>query len=420
MSNDFAHKRRVVVTGVGLVTPLGNTREENWRALLEGRSGAGPITHFDAARFDVRFAAEVKEFDPAKFFDRRELKRTAPYIHYAVAAAQEAIEDSGLKISDAAEAERCGVYVSSGIGGFGVIEREHEQFLREGPRHISPYFMISYLVNMASGHISVRHGFKGPASATATACTAGVHAVGDSLRLIQEGDADVMVCGGAECAITPMGVGGFSAAKAMSTRNDDPARASRPFDLNRDGFVLGEGAGVLVLEEYGRAVARKANIYAELVGYGMSADAHHITAPAPNGDGVYRMIVATLRDAGVAPEAVGYVNAHGTSTPYNDKFETIGIKRAFGEHAYKLAVSSTKSMTGHTLGAAGGIEACYTALAVARQTMPPTINYETPDPECDLDYVPNAARAAQFEYALSNASGFGGTNGGLLFKRVAA
>jgi 3-oxoacyl-[acyl-carrier-protein] synthase II len=420
MSNDFAHKRRVVVTGVGLVTPLGNTREENWRALLEGRSGAGPITHFDAARFDVRFAAEVKDFEPAKFFDRRELKRTAPYIHYAVAAAQEAIEDSGLKISDAAEAERCGVYVSSGIGGFGVIEREHEQFLREGPRHISPYFMISYLVNMASGHISVRHGFKGPASATATACTAGVHAVGDSLRLIQEGDADVMVCGGAECAITPMGVGGFSAAKAMSTRNADPARASRPFDLNRDGFVLGEGAGVLVLEEYGRAVARKANIYAELVGYGMSADAHHITAPAPNGDGVYRMIVATLRDAGVAPEAVGYVNAHGTSTPYNDKFETIGIKRAFGEHAYKLAVSSTKSMTGHTLGAAGGIEACYTALAVARQTMPPTINYETPDPECDLDYVPNTARAAHFEYALSNASGFGGTNGGLLFKRVAA
>lgn len=419
MENTANWKRRVVVTGIGLVTPIGNTREENWEGLMAGRSGAGPITHFDPTGFDVRFAAEVKNFDAGAFFEAKELKRTAPYIHYALGAATEAVADSGLDFTKE-DADRCGVYVSSGIGGFGVIEREHTKFLKDGPRHISPYFMISFLVNMASGHISHRWGLKGPNSATATACAASVHAIGDAFRLIQEGDADVMICGGSEGAITPMGVGGFAAAKAMSTRNDDPLHASRPFEASRDGFLLGEGSGVMVLEEYDRAMARGAKIYAELVGYGMSGDAHHITAPAPNGDGVYRMIRATLADAGITPEQVDYINAHGTSTPYNDKFETIAIKRAFEDHAYKLAVSSTKSMTGHTLGAAGGIEACFSALAVERQTMPPTINYETPDPECDLDYVPNTPRQSKIEYALSNASGFGGTNGGLIFKRYAA
>lgn len=417
MNNSSAPRRRVVVTGVGLVTALGNTREANWNSLMEGRSGAGSITHFDATNFPVRFACEVKDFDASAYFEHRELKRTAPYIHYAVAAAGEAIADSGLKITDH-NAERIGVYVSSGIGGFDVIEKEHAKMMKGGPRHISPFFMISYLVNMAAGHISIRHGIKGPNSATATACSAGVHAIGDSFRLIQEGDADVVVSGGTEGAITPMGVGGFSAAKAMSTRNDAPQKASRPFDLNRDGFVLGEGAGIMILEEYEHAVARGAKIYAELVGYGMSADAHHITAPAPNGDGVYRMFKAVLKDADVSPEVVGYVNAHGTSTPYNDKFETIALKRAFGDHAYQLAVSSTKSMTGHALGAAGGIEACFTVLALNRQVLPPTINYETPDPECDLDYVPNQPRPASFDYALSNSSGFGGTNAGLLFRKL--
>ncbi|MBX7218324.1 MAG: beta-ketoacyl-ACP synthase II [Blastocatellia bacterium] len=415
--NATNHKRRVVITGIGLVTPIGNTREDNWNSLMEGRSGAGPITHFDATNFAVRFACEVKNFDPANYFEHRELKRTAPFIHYAVAAGEEALADSGLKVTPD-NAERIGIYISSGIGGFGMIEREHMKLIKQGPRHVSPFFMISYLVNMAAGHLSIRHGLKGPSSATATACSAGVHAIGDSLRWIQEGDADVVVCGGTEAAITPMGVGGFAAAKAMSTRNDDPQHASRPFDANRDGFVLGEGAGILVLEEYEHAKARGAKIYAEAVGYGMSSDAFHITAPAPNGDGVYRMIRAVLRDAEVAPDVVNYINAHGTSTPLNDKNETLAIKNAFGEHAYKLAVSSTKSMTGHALGAAGGIEACFTALAVERQTLPPTINFETPDPDCDLDYVPNQARPAQIEYALSTSLGFGGTNAGILLKRI--
>ncbi|MBI4751967.1 MAG: beta-ketoacyl-ACP synthase II [Acidobacteria bacterium] len=417
MQNAANGARRVVVTGIGLVTGIGNTREENWTSMMEGQSGAGPITHFDASGFQVRFAVEVKNFDLSKYFDHREQRRTAPYIHYAVAASEEALADSGLQVTPD-NADRIGVYISSGIGGFGIIEREHARLMKEGPRHISPYFMISYLVNMADGYVSIRHGLKGPSSATATACAAGVHAIGESFRLIQDGDADVMVCGGTEGAITPMGVGGFSAAKAMSTNNDNPKGASRPFDLNRDGFVLGEGAGIMVIEEYEHARARGAKIYAEVVGYGMSADAHHITTPAPNGDGVYRMIRNVLRDAQVEPEVVDYINAHGTSTPYNDKFETLAIKRVFGDHSYKLAVSSTKSMTGHALGAAGGIEACYTALAVERQILPPTINYETPDPECDLDYVPNRPRPAKITYAMSNSSGFGGTNAGLLLKRV--
>ena len=410
-------KRRVVVTGIGLVTPIGNTREENWQALMAGRSGAGPITRFDASGYEVRFAAEVKNFDPRQFFDARELKRTAPYIQYAVAAADEALADSRLDLTRI-DRQRCGVYVSSGIGGFNIIEREHARLLDEGPRHMSPYFMISFLINMAAGYISIRHGLQGPIGATATACAASVHAIGEAFRLIQRDEADVMVCGGTESAITPMGVSGFAAAKAMSTRNDDPQRASRPFDAQRDGFLLGEGAGILVLEAYDHAVVRGAPMYAELVGYGTSGDAYHITAPAPEGEGMYRMMLATLQDAGVAPEQVDYINAHGTSTPYNDKFETVAIKRAFGDHAYRLAVSSTKSMTGHTLGAAGGIEACYSALAVARQVIPPTINYETPDPECDLDYTPNEPRSAALKYVLSNAAGFGGTNGGLLFKRI--
>ncbi len=414
-SSDLSPKR-VVVTGIGLVTAIGNSREENWSALLEGRSGAGPITHFDATGFDVRFAAEVKEFDASRYFDHRELRRTAPYIHYAMAAGSEALADSGLAITPD-NADQIGVYISSGIGGFGIIEQQHTQLLEHGPRHISPFFMISYLVNLASAHLSIRYGLKGPSSATATACSAGTHSIGDSYRLIQEGDAVAMLCGGTECAVTPMGVGGFASAKAMSTRNDDPIHASRPFDRDRDGFVLGEGAGVLMLEEYSHAVARGAKIYAELVGYGMSGDAYHITAPSPNGDGVYRMIQAVLRDSGIAPEQIDYINAHGTSTPYNDKFETLAIKRAFGDRAYQLAVSSTKSMTGHALGAAGGIEACYTALAIDRQVLPPTINYEHPDPECDLDYVPNVPRSAPIEFALSNSLGFGGTNAGLLFKR---
>ena len=408
--------RRVVVTGVGLVSPLGVGTEESWQALLAGKSGVAPITHFDASQFSCRIAAEVKGFDPLRWIPKKEVKKMGRFIHLAIAAGDFAMEMAGLKVT-AEIADRVGVYVSSGIGGFDVIEREHAALLAGGPRKISPFFIPGSIVNLASGQMSIRYNAQGPSSATATACSAGAHAAGDSFRIISHCDADVMICGGAEAAITPMGVGGFAAMRALAVRNDEPEHASRPFDKDRDGFVIGEGAGMLVLEELEFARRRGAHILAEVAGYGMSSDAFHITQPSENGDGAYRVMRNALADARVAPDQVGYINAHGTSTPYNDKLETLAIKRAFGEHASKLAVSSTKSMTGHLLGGSGGLEAGIIVLALRDQLLPPTINYVTPDPECDLDYVPNNARKAKFEYALTNSFGFGGTNAALLFKR---
>jgi 3-oxoacyl-[acyl-carrier-protein] synthase II len=410
--------RRVVVTGVGLVSPLGIGTSANWEALCAGESGIGPITHFDASQFSARIAGEVKNFDPLQFIEKKDVKKMDVFIQLALAASQFAMEDSKLTISDEI-ATRVGVFIASGIGGFGTIEREHKAYLEGGPRRISPFFIPASIINLAAGQVSIRLGAKGPNSATCTACSASAHAIGDAYEIILRCDADVMIAGGSEAAITPMGVGGFAAMRALSTRNDDPSRASRPFDKDRDGFIMGEGAGVIVLEELEFARRRGAPIYAELVGYGMTADAYHITAPSEDGDGGMRVMEMALRSAKVRPEQVDYVNAHGTSTPFNDKLETLAIKRLFGEHAYKLAISSTKSMTGHLLGAAGGLEAGIAVLAVKHQVIPPTINYETPDPECDLDYVPNAKRAAKVEYALSNSFGFGGTNGALLFKRFA-
>ncbi|PYS30205.1 MAG: beta-ketoacyl-[acyl-carrier-protein] synthase II [Acidobacteria bacterium] len=408
--------RRVVVTGLGLVTPVGNSVEITWSALIQGRSGADYIKKFDAERFASRFACEVKNFDPLDYIEKKEARKMGAFIHYAIAASQEAMDDSGLKITDEV-AENVGTYISSGIGDFWAIEREHEKLLKDGPSRVSPFFIPSAIVNLASGQVSIRHNAKGPNSATATACSAGAHAIGDSFKIIQRGDADAMICGGAESAITPMSVAGFAALRALSTRNDDPVHASRPFDLNRDGFVIGEGAGILILEELEFARRRGARIYAEVVGYGMSGDAFHITMPDASGSGAVRVMQKALGDAKVAPEEIGYINAHGTSTPYNDKFETMAIKKAFGEHAYKLVISATKSMTGHLLGAAGGVEGVFSVLAIHRDMLPPTINYVTPDPECDLDYVPNQAREAHLNYALSNSFGFGGTNAALLFKR---
>jgi 3-oxoacyl-[acyl-carrier-protein] synthase II len=376
----------------------------------------GPVTHFDVSAFPVRIASEVKNFDPFKFIEKKEVKKMDVFIHYAVAAAQEAMDDSGLRVTEANE-ERFGAYIGSGIGGFGVIEREHEKYLKGGPGKISPFFIPAAIVNLAAGQVSIRYGLKGPNSATCTACSTGAHAVGDSFKIIQRGDADAMICGGAEAAITPMGVGGFAAMRALSTRNGDPEHASRPFDLDRDGFVIGEGAGILVLEELGHARARGAKIYAEVAGYGMSSDAFHITQPSENGDGAIRVMKNALKDAGVEPHEVGYINAHGTSTHYNDKLETLAIKNVFGDSAYSIPVSSTKSMMGHLLGAAGGVEAGVIALALREQIVPPTVNYETPDPDCDLDYVPNTARRVRIQYALSNSFGFGGTNAALLMKR---
>lgn len=409
-------KRRVVVTGVGLICGLGNTTEETWRGLIEGRSGVDYITRFDASGFPVRFAAEVKNFDPLRYIEKKDVKKMDPFIHFAIAAAQEAVDDAGLRITPE-NAERVGVYIGSGIGGFSVIEREHQKFLEGGPGKISPFFIPAAIANLAAGQVSIRFGARGPNSATCTACSAGAHAIGDAFKIIERGDADVMICGGAEAAVTPMGVGGFAAMRALSTRNEDPQRASRPFDRDRDGFVIGEGAGILVLEALEHAQARGARIYAEIVGYGMSADAYHITQPPEDANGAIRVMQYALRDAGIPPDQVDYINAHGTSTYYNDKLETYAIKCVFGEHAYRLAVSSTKSMTGHLLGAAGGLEAGITVLAIYHQILPPTINYEHPDPECDLDYVPNRARRAEIRYALSNSFGFGGTNAALLFKR---
>ena len=408
--------RRVVVTGVGLVSPLGIGTEANWEALCAGKSGIGPITHFDAAQFSARIAGEVKGFDPLAFIDKKDVKKMDVFIQFAIAAAQFAMDDAGLSVTEDI-ATRVGVFIASGIGGFSTIEREHKALIEGGPRRISPFFIPAAIINLAAGQVSIRFGAKGPNSATCTACSASAHAIGDALEIIRRNDADVMIAGGSEAAITPMGVGGFAAMRALSTRNDEPSRASRPFDLNRDGFIMGEGAGVIILEELGFAMQRGAPIYAELVGYGMSADAFHITAPSEDGDGGMRVMREAIGDAEVSPGQVDYINAHGTSTPFNDRLETLAIKRLFGEHARKLAISSTKSMTGHLLGAAGGLEAGITALAVKHQMIPPTINYETPDPECDLDYVPNAKRAAKIDYALSNSFGFGGTNGALLFKR---
>ncbi len=409
-------KRRVVVTGLGLVTPIGLTVEDTWSALMAGKSGVDYIKKFDTEKFSVKIAAEIKGFDPLKFVEKKEARKMGTFIHYAIAASDELMKDCGFQVTDE-NAEQVGVYISSGIGDFWAIEREHSKLLDEGPNRVSPFFIVSAIVNLAAGQVSIRYRAKGPNSATATACAAGAHAIGDSFRIIQRGDAVAMICGGAESAITPMSVAGFAAMRAMSTRNDDPLRASRPFDRDRDGFVIGEGAGLMMLEELESAKARGAKIYAEIVGYGMTADAFHLTMPDETGSGPRRAMQKAMTDASIEPEAIGYINAHGTSTPYNDKFETFAIKQAFGDHAYKLAVSSTKSMTGHLLGAAGGIEGVFSVLAIHRRMLPPTINYVNPDPECDLDYVPNEPREAVVEYALSNSFGFGGTNASLLFKR---
>jgi 3-oxoacyl-[acyl-carrier-protein] synthase II len=406
----------VVVTGVGLVSPLGIGREETWSGVLAGKSGAGPITHFDTTGFPVTIAAEVKGFDPLLYVEKKEVKKMGLFIQFAMAAAQFAIEHADLNITPDI-AGRTGVYIGSGIGGFDVIEREHTALMQGGPRKISPFFIPAAIANLASGCVSIRWGAKGPNSATCTACSSSTHALGDSFRLIQRGDADVMISGGAEGAITPMGVGGFASMRALSTRNEEPGKASRPFDRDRDGFVVGEGAGILILEELGSALKRGIPIWAEVVGYGMTGDAFHITQPSEDADGAVRAMRLTLGDANIGPEQVDYINAHGTSTPYNDRLETLAIKKVFGDHAYKVPVSSTKSMTGHLLGGAGGLEAGLSVLAIRDQVLPPTINYENPDPDCDLDYVPNQARKVTVEYVLSNSFGFGGTNAVLLLKR---
>ena len=408
--------RRVVVTGVGLLTPLGIGTETSWEAIRSGKSGIGRITQFDASQFSCRIAGEVKGFDPANYIEKKEIKKMGRFIQFAIAAAECALSSSGYKVTPE-NAEQAGVYIGSGIGGFEVIEREHQTLLEQGPRRISPFFIPATIVNLASGYVSIRSGAKGPNSATATACTTSAHSIGDSFRIIQRGDADMMICGGTEACITPMGIGGFAAMRALSTRNNDPEHASRPWDRDRDGFVVGEGAGMLILEELESARKRNARILAELVGYGMSADAFHVTAPPDDGDGAYRVMRNALRDAAIAPAQVQYINAHGTSTEVGDRIETAAIKRTFGGHAYELAVSSTKSMTGHLLGGAGGLEAGITVLALRDQIAPPTMNLENPDPLCDLDYVPNHARPMKIDCALSNSFGFGGTNGCLIFKR---
>jgi 3-oxoacyl-[acyl-carrier-protein] synthase II len=409
-------KRRVVVTGVGLVTALGTGTEETWKGLCEGRSGVSYITRFDTTQFPTKIAAEVKNFDPHNWFEKKDVKKMDAFIHFAVAAADHAMKQSKLEITPELS-ERTGVFIGSGIGGFTIIEREHLEFLNGGPRKISPFFIPSSIINLAAGQVSIRFGARGPNAAPCTACSSGAHAIGDAFRVVARGDADAMICGGSEAAVTAMGVGGFAAMRALSTRNEEPQRASRPFDKDRDGFVVGEGAGVLVIEELELAKKRGAQIVAELVGYGMSGDAFHITLPPEDGRGAHRVMLNAITDAGIRPDQVDYINAHGTSTPPNDRVETMAIKRLFGDHARKLAVSSTKSMIGHLLGAAGAVEAGITCLAVERGVIPPTINYETPDPDCDLDYVPNKVRKADLNYALSNSFGFGGTNAALLFKR---
>ena len=408
--------RRVVITGIGLVSPLGIGNDVNWRALTAGQTGIGRITRFDATAFAARIAGEVKGFDPLQWVEKKDVKKMDIFIQFAIAASQLAMDDAKLPITQE-NAGRVGVFVGSGIGGFTSIEREHEALLAGGPRKISPFFIPASIINLAAGQVSIRFGAKGPNLATCTACSASAHAVGESFEIIRRGDADAMIAGGSEAAITPMSVGGFAAMRAMSTRNDAPERASRPFDSERDGFVIGEGAGIVILEERESAIKRGARIYAEIVGYGMSGDAYHMTAPTEDGSGALRVMDMALRKANVAPQQVNYINAHGTSTPHNDRIETLAIKKLFGDYAYKLAISSTKSMTGHLLGAAGGLEAGITALAIHHQAAPPTINLEHPDPDCDLDYVPGKCRPVKMEYALSNSFGFGGTNAALLFKK---
>jgi 3-oxoacyl-[acyl-carrier-protein] synthase II len=408
--------RRVVITGVGLLSSVGIGTELCWEAIRGGRNGISRITAFDASEFSCQIAGEIRDFRPENFIERKEIKKTGRFIQFAIAASEFATAMAGLKVT-AEDAERVGVYIGSGIGGFEVIEREYRNLLERGPGRISPFFIPATIVNLASGNVSIRTGAKGPNSATATACTTSAHAIGDSYKIIQRGDADVMICGGSEAPICAMGIGGFAAMRALSTRNHEPERASRPWDKQRDGFVVGEGAGILILEELERAKLRGAPIVAEIVGYGMSGDAYHITAPYEDGDGAYRVMRNALHDAGLRPDQIDYINAHGTSTELGDKAETIAVKRCFGEHAYKLAISSTKSMLGHVLGGAGGLETGVTALAIRDQIAPPTINYEYPDPECDLDYVPNHARPMRIDCALSNSFGFGGTNGCLILKR---
>jgi len=406
--------RRVVVTGLGALTPVGNTAEEFWASLVQGRSGIGPITRFDTTGFPTRIAGEVRNFDLLSFVDKKEARRLDPYLQYAIAASVLAVQDAGLDTGKI-DSTRFGVLIGSGIGGISTLLENYKTLIERGPDRISPFFIPMLIINMASGLVSIRFGAKGPNSSVVTACATGNHAIGDAFRIIQRGEADVMIAGGAEAIILPLTIAGFCAIKAMTTRNDEPEKASRPFDAERDGFVCSEGAGILVLESREHAFRRDARIYAEIRGYGMSADAHHMTAPDPEADGAARAMAAAVKDAGVSPADVGYINAHGTSTPYNDKFETMAIKRVFGEHAHRLAVSSTKSMTGHLIGAAGGIEAIATVLALHHGILPPTINYEHPDPECDLDYVPNQARKQDVEVAASNAFGFGGTNATLVF-----
>ncbi len=408
--------RRVVITGIGLVSPLGIGTQTSWEALLQGKSGIRLISKFDVSEYTSKIAGEVKNFDPLEFIEKKEARKMDPFIQYAMAAAQLAVEDSAIPLASL-EGDRSGVYVGSGIGGIGAIEDTHKTLLEKGPGRVSPFFLVSTIINEASGQISIKYRAKGPNSATATACTTGTHAIGDSFRIIARGDADIMIAGGSEAPITPLGLAGFCAMRALSVRNDEPEKASRPFDAQRDGFVMGEGAGVVILEELGAAMKRGAKIYAEILGYGMSGDAYHVTAPCMDGDGAYRAMKEAVEDAGVPLEEIDYINAHGTSTPFNDKIETLAIKRLFGAHAFKIGVNSTKSMIGHLLGAAGGVEAGITALCLKNQIMPPTINYEHPDPECDLDYVPHKARVAEVRCTLSNSFGFGGTNGALLFRR---
>ena len=410
-------KRRVVITGMGIVSPVGNTVAEAWENILAGRGGIRTIDAFDVSTFSVRFGGTILGFDAAQYISAKDIKKMDPFIHYGIAAGCQAIVDSGLEVTEA-NAERIGVAIGSGIGGLYTIEKQHSALMEGGPRKISPFFVPASIINMISGNLSIMHGLKGPNIAIVTACTTGTHNIGEATRIIAYGDADVMVAGGAEMATTPLGLGGFAAARALSTRNDDPATASRPWDKDRDGFVLGDGAGVLVLEEYDHARARGAKIYAEVVGYGMSGDAHHMTQPSEGGEGAKRCMLNAMRDARVNSDQIQYINAHGTSTPAGDKAETMAVKTALGGYAKTVAMSSTKSMTGHLLGAAGGIEAVFTALAIRDQVAPPTINYTTPDPDCDLDYVPNTAREMKIDVALSNSFGFGGTNGSIVLRRL--
>ncbi len=407
-------KRRVVVTGIGMISPLGIGNEPTWQGLVEGRSGIGRITKFDPTAFACQIAGEVKGFQPEAWIEKKEVKKSDTFIHYAVAASQMAVDDAGLDFSKI-DGDRSGVIIGSGIGGLPLIEEMHTKMTERGPGRISPFFIPGLIVNLASGQVSIRFGLRGPSSAPATACATGAHAIGDAYKVIQRDEAELMIAGGSEAVVTPLAIGGFAAMRALSTRNDDPEHASRPWDLNRDGFVMGEGAGIVVLEEREHAIARGARIYCELTGYGMSSDAYHITSPSEDGGGMVRVMQRALKDAGLQPSDIQYINAHGTSTPVGDKVETVAIKSLFGDYAYKVAISSTKSMTGHLLGAAGGIEAAIAVKAMQTGIIPPTINYETPDPECDLDYVPNHAREARLDHVLSNSFGFGGTNASLIF-----